>query len=84
MQVTLQATNHDRQHTFNLVVRDNEILLTTPDGAEIASLSVQTMETDVLVDEKYKTVPTDNFFICFRDVSKSGLKDAAMAWVKND
>lgn len=66
MQVTLTSKNHSREHTFNLVVRENEIILTTPNGDEFANLTVCTAETDVKQEDgTYKTVPTDDFFISF-------------------
>jgi len=83
MKVTLQSDDkHDRKHSFNVVVRDHELLLTTPEGKAIASLVVQTMERDVKgEDDKYHTEPTDNFWVCFRPSEFSGMKDAAEAWV---
>ena len=66
MQVTLTSKKHNRQHTFNLVIRDEEIILTTPDGEEFASLVVSTGEKDIKQEDgTYKTVPTDDFFISF-------------------
>lgn len=37
MKVTLTSKNHGQKHSFNLVVRDQEIVLTTPDGEEFAA-----------------------------------------------
>jgi len=44
VEVTLQST-HDykgTKHSFNISVQDGTLLLTTPQGREIAQLSVQT------------------------------------------
>lgn len=65
MQVTLTSKNHGQKHSFNLVVRDQEIVLTTADGEEFAHLAVETSENDIETDDGYETVPTKNFFVNF-------------------
>ena len=56
----------------------------TPEGQEFANLRVETMERDIRGDDKaqHRTIPTNNFFVSFRDESLSGMKDAAMAFVE--
>lgn len=61
MQLSLKSTNHNREHKFTLVVRDKELIFTTPDGDEICSITVQTMEDDRLG----KAEPTSNFWLVF-------------------
>lgn len=80
MQVTLTSKNHNREHSFNLVVREHEIVLTTPDGEEFATLQVETSENDVLQDDSYKTVPTNCFFLNFCPARDSRC-DKGSAWV---
>lgn len=91
MQVTLLSKNHQREHTFNIVVRDDEILFTTPDGTEFASMRVETSETDILspgryADDdgpalgRYTTIPTNSFFLSYLPTQDS-LAGKETAWV---
>ena len=85
MQVKLNSSNYNHVHTFNIIVRDKELVLTTPKGDEIASICVETMEMDVQNDErKYRTVPTKNFFVSFSPAENTCGKDVGHAWVELD
>jgi hypothetical protein len=65
MRVTL-TSDKERKHSVNIIVREDEILLTTPAGVSIAKLYVQSGNED-------------DFFLCFRPEKDAGMKDAA--WV---
>jgi hypothetical protein len=78
MRVTLKSDKHGKEHSFNIVVMKTGVLLTTPDGKAIADLTVETGETDIQDgDGKYTMVPTNNFFLSFRDLTASGQRTAA-------
>ena len=82
MKVNLKSINYGHEHAFNIVIRDKELVLTTPDGSEIASIIAETMEMDVQNDEgRYRTVPTKNFFVAFRPAENTCGKDVGHAWV---
>lgn len=83
MRVELKASNYDRKHSFNVIMRPNELLLTTPDGKEIASIVIETMEKDsIQADGKFATEPTNNFFVWFRPADTTCGRDVAHAWVE--
>lgn len=67
-----------------MVKRDNEIIFILPNGKEIASMTVCTMETDEKLENgEFKTVPTKNFWLRFHQVEyDSGMIDCAAAYVE--
>lgn len=82
MRVTLESRKYGKKHSFNIVATKMGVLLTTPNGKAIAELIVETGETDIKGDDdKYVVVPTDNFFISFQDLTRSGMKDASFVEV---
>lgn len=60
-----------KRHPVLVIQRDKEILLTTPCGQEIASLTVQTMEDG-------NGNPTENFWLCFKAKVAGPDKNSAM------
>lgn len=78
MQLSLKSTNHDKDHKFTLVIRDKELIFTTPDGDEICSITVQTMEDD----RASKAEPTANFWMVFDAPDRSLDKNIADAIVE--
>jgi len=94
MNIKMKSTNHPKfEHEITLVPRDNEILIITPDGREIATLSVQTMEADFKVkspvaDEtgrvrEWETHPTNNFWVCFKAKNRSSCREAAEVYIED-
>ena len=91
VEVTLQSSlwgsdenKYKGEHTFRLVAGDKELILTTPDGQEIARITVQTLTKDIRDEEgDYHTKPSKNFTVCFEAVENGGSKNTANAWVEN-
>ena len=65
----MKSTNHNVNHEIVLINRKDEIIIATPCGKEIASLTVQTMEDD---NQK----PTKSFWVCFEPVVSFGKNTA--------
>jgi hypothetical protein len=66
MKCKLTSKNHNREHEFMFVYREHEILIVTPDGREIASLTVETSETSRMgAESKWINEPTNSWFLCF-------------------
>ena len=60
------------EHPVIIIPRDDEILIATPEGQEIASLKVETMETDVEEDgDGWTTKATQNYWLVFHPKSSS-------------
>lgn len=80
MKVSLKSKNHQRNHDFVVTVRPNELLLTTSDGREIASITVDTGEREIKQkDGTWATTPSEDFFVQFNPVNTDVGKDAI--WV---
>jgi len=74
MKTTLKypsTENHPAiEKTIILIPREEEILITTEDGIEIATLGIQIMHKDIKgADGKYKTVPSKSFWLVFEPKS---------------
>jgi hypothetical protein len=83
----MKSSNYPEiDHPIVMVKRDNEIIIALPDGEEIASLTVCTMEKDEKQpDGKFKDVPTKNFWLMFTPSEKcsdSGMKDCAAVMIE--
>ena len=63
----MKSTNYPKiNHEVIFIKRKNEIVFALPNGEEIASIKVCTMEMDEKQENgKYKSVPTDNFWLQF-------------------
>jgi hypothetical protein len=69
-------------HPINFVVRDHEIVFSLPNGKEIASLQVCTMEKDVKNDSgKYETKPSKSFWLQFFPKDSSTGKNVAAVFI---
>ena len=72
MKTTLKypSTEHQIKKTIILIPRDEEIVITTEDGIEIATLSIQIMDKFIKgADGKDKTVPSKSFWLTFNPKS---------------
>lgn len=75
MKVTLKSTNIENypsiEKTILIIPRENEILISTEDGKEIAKLTVAIMDKDEFdpVNNGWKTVPSNSYFVTFHPVS---------------
>ena len=83
----MKSTNYPEiDHPITLIVRDNEIVIGLPNGKEIASLSVCTMEKDEKQENgKFKYVPTKSFYLEFnptKEAYDSGLKNCAAVFTE--
>jgi hypothetical protein len=79
MKITLKSTNTEHYSsiakTLIFIPRENEVLITTEDGKEIASLSIQIMDKE---DEKTgKEIPSNSFWLQFH--GKDTSTDRSMA-----
>lgn len=83
----MRSSNYSEiNHEIVVIQRDNKIVITLPDGKEIATLTVDTIETDIEEpcdgEYKWKTVPNaPHFFLCFNAKSAPFEKDMAEAIV---
>lgn len=87
----MQSSNYPQvQHEVILIRRKNEIIIARTDGQEIASLSVETMERDILEEvdaegnQRWRTVPTQSFWLRFHPVSAQTGKDLADVCLGSD
>lgn len=79
-EITLKSTNYGREHSFVLIEKDGELLLSA-EGRTFAKLTLQTMEKDVKDDDgDYHTKPSNNFFVCFHPTDPCA-KDIANVWL---
>ena len=74
-------------HEIVLIKRHNEIVIGLPNGKEIASLIVSTMEKDAVneSDGISKPVPTKSFWLQFiptKETYDSGMKDCAVVIIE--
>jgi len=91
--VRLQTINYPEiSHELLFIQRDDEIVITTIDGQEIASLSLETMERSILDErprigrdgslesdppKKWRTVPTKGFWLRFNAVHSETCREMA-------
>lgn len=87
----MQSSNyHAIKHDIILIQRHHEIIVARADGQEIASLTVETMERDILSDVdaegnlRWKTVPTQSFWLRFHPVSAETGRDSADVNLNSD
>lgn len=86
MKIKLNSVNRPTiSKTLLLTTRNDEILISSEDGIEIASLSVEIMdkETESLDSKKWEASPTENFWIRFHPVSSVTDKQYADFIVKD-
>jgi len=89
MKVTLNSTNTEHypsaEKTIILIPRKNEILITTEQGKEIASLSIQIMDKDISNEiEKNKVGPSNSFWLTFSTKSSDVDPRCADVYEEND
>lgn len=81
MQVSIKSKNYPEISKEMLIIqRDNEILITTPDGEEIGSLVVEIMVKEDPNDYK-KVIPSENWWLSFLPKSATCCKSAADVFV---
>lgn len=63
----MKSTNYPNiDHAINIEIEGYErIKITLPDGKLIATITVNTMEKTIQKNGKYKTIPSENFWVCF-------------------
>lgn len=78
MKATLKSINRPEiSKTIILILRENEVLITTEDGEAIGSLSVEIMDKDVERNGKFIIEPTESFWVIFNPVEAGTQKNCA-------
>ena len=80
MKVTLETESCGQtiKKTLIFIPRKDEVLVTTEDGKEIASLDICIMEKD---DEHNNRVPTNSFWLQFHPVEPQPMNNVADVWL---
>lgn len=74
----MKSSNHPKiNHEIVLVYRDEEIIISLPNGKEIATLTIETMEDHSEEEPK----PTKNFWVKFNPKRAETNKFSADVWV---
>lgn len=85
MKIELNSGNYPNiSKTLLFIIRRDEILISSDDGVEIASLKVEIMNetTEIKDSKKWKDGPTENFWVSFRPVSSLTHQQFADCFVK--
>lgn len=77
----MKSKNLNIEHDFIIVKREKEIIITTSDGVEIATLTVDTM-TRSAEFPTLPSVPTKNFYLVFEPAGDKLDKNIATVWVE--
>lgn len=78
MKATLKSVNYPNiSKTLNFIVRDDEVVITTDDGMEIASLEIGIVVKQSINNEE---TPTDSYWLKFNPV-KSSFADCADVYI---
>ena len=70
------------EHEIEVVMKDNQLVITTPDGREIACVYVETMEGPPIPGNQ--KIPTKNFWVRFVPTMKCWMDDSAEVIVEAD
>ena len=82
MKSTLISNNYPKiSKTIIIVPREKEILITTDDGIEIATLDICIMEKDEKVGESFEVKPSESFWLRFNPKSSQTHKAAADVYI---